>query len=290
MRWKRVKGRGQIEDRRGEGIGGFGAGGGGFPIPLPVGGGIGGVLIAVLLAILFFSGVLGGGSGGKGGAGGNELSGAPDADAELVEFMKFVVNDVQGWWQGDFATDGRTYQVTTLVLFDTQTESGCGLASSQTGPFYCPIDRKVYLDLGFFRELQDRFQAPGDFAEAYVIAHEFGHHVQNLLGTMERVQQEQQTHRSEANELSVRLELQADCYAGVWAHSAYKQNQLESGDLEEALTAAGAVGDDRIQRSASRDVNPETWTHGSSAQRAKWLRIGFESGDAASCDTFSASV
>jgi predicted metalloprotease len=268
-------------------------GGGGLPIPLPVGGGIGGLLLIVLMVVLFSTGVLGGGpGGGSNGAGGGSgsLAGAPDADSETVDFVGFVVDDVQQWWQRDFVTDGRRYQTTTLVLFDGATRSGCGLASSETGPFYCPIDRKVFLDLGFFRELQQRFQAPGDFAEAYVIAHEFGHHVQNLLGTMDRVREEQQSHPSEANELSVRLELQADCYAGVWAHSAYEQNLLESGDLEEAITAAGAVGDDRIQRSAGGDVNPETWTHGSSEQRIRWLKIGFRDGDASACDAFSASL
>ena len=287
MRWRRGRGRDEIEDRRGQGVGGLGGGGGGFPIP--VGGGIGGLLVAVLLVVLFTTGVLGGGSGGSNGGSG-QLAGAPDPDAKLVDFIGFVVDDVQGWWQQDFAQSGRTYQITKLVLFDGQTQSGCGLASSETGPFYCPVARKVYLDLGFFRELRDRFQAPGDFAEAYVIAHEFGHHVQTLLGIEERVQEEVQSHPSEANDLSVRLELQADCYAGVWAHSAYEQNLLESGDLEEALTAAAAVGDDRIQRSAGRRVNPETWTHGSSAQRVQWLKTGFQSGDAGSCDTFGGSI
>jgi predicted metalloprotease len=286
MRWRRGRGRGEIEDRRGQGVGGLSSGGAGFPIP--VGGGIGGLLVAVLI-VLFITGVLGGGSGGSNGGSG-QLAGAPDPDAKLVDFIGFVVDDVQGWWQKDFAQSGRTYQVTKLVLFDGQTESGCGLASSETGPFYCPVDRKVYLDLGFFRELRDQLQAPGDFAEAYVIAHEFGHHVQTLLGIEGRVQEERQSHPSEANDLSVRLELQADCYAGVWAHSAYQQNLLESGDLEEALTAAAAVGDDRIQRSAGRRVNRESWTHGSSAQRVQWLRTGFQSGDPGSCDTFSGSI
>jgi predicted metalloprotease len=292
MRWKRGKGRNEIEDRRGQGIGGFGSGGAGFPIPLPaLGGGIGGLLILVLLVVLS-SGVLGSGSGGSdpGSDGSGQLAEAPQADADMVDFVGFVVEDVQAWWQKDFASDGRTYQVTKLVLFTGQTQSGCGVASSETGPFYCPVDREVYLDLGFFRDLATRFQAPGDFAEAYVIAHEFGHHVQALLGTQERVQREQQSHPGEANDLSVRVELQADCYAGVWAHSAYDQNLLESGDLDEALTAAAAVGDDRIRRSAGRSANPETWTHGSSAQRAKWLKIGFQSGEASSCDTFSGSI
>ena len=168
MRWRRGRGREEIEDRRGQGVGGLGRGGAG--IPIPVGGGIGGLLIAVLLVVLFSTGVLGGGSGGPSGGSG-QLAGAPDPDAKLVDFIGFVVDDVQGWWQKDFTQSGRTYQVTKLVLFDDQTESGCGLASSETGPFYCPVDRKMYLDLGFFRELRDRLQAPGDFAEAYVIAH-----------------------------------------------------------------------------------------------------------------------
>jgi predicted metalloprotease len=291
MRWKRGRGRNQIEDRRGEDVGPLGSSGSGFPISLPVGGGIGGILI-VLVLVLLSSGILRGGSGGSNGsgAGSGKIAGAPDPDADLVDFVGFVVEDVQGDWQKDFASAGRTYQVTKLVLFSDQTESGCGLASTDTGPFYCPLDRKVYLDLGFFRELSDRFQAPGDFAEAYVIAHEFGHHVQTLLGTQERVQEERRSHPSEANELSVRMELQADCYAGVWAHSAYDQQLLESGDMDEALAAAAAVGDDRIQRSAGRAVDPETWTHGSSAQRSKWLRIGFQTGDPAACDTFGASI
>jgi len=288
MRWKRGKGRTEIEDRRGQGIGGLG-GGGSFPIPISgLGGGLGGILVLIIIVVLFSTGVLGGSNGNSGG--GDQLSGAPDADADLVDFVGFVVDDVQNWWQQDFASGGRTYQVTKLVLFDGQTSSACGLASSETGPFYCTLDRKVYLDLGFFRELSRRFQAPGDFAQAYVIAHEFGHHVQNLLGTQDRVAREEESHPSEANELSVRLELQADCYAGVWAHSAYEQNLLESGDMEEALAAAAAVGDDRIQRSVGEKVNPETWTHGSSEQRAKWLKIGFQDGDPADCDTFSGSI
>jgi predicted metalloprotease len=204
--------------------------------------------------------------------------------------MGFVVDDVQDRWRQDFADSGRTYQTTKLVIFDGQTQTGCGLGSSDTGPFYCPADRKVYLDLGFFRELGQRFDAPGDFAQAYVIAHEFGHHVQTLLGTEGRMREEQQRRPSEANELSVRLELQADCYAGVWAHSAYEENLLETGDVEEGLTAAAAVGDDRIQRSAGRDVDPETWTHGSSAQRVQWFKAGYQNGDPAACDTFAGSI
>ncbi|MFN2590124.1 MAG: neutral zinc metallopeptidase [Actinomycetota bacterium] len=296
MRWKRGRGGNQIEDRRGQGFGGGFGGlgrlgrGGGFGLPIPMGGGISGiVLIAVVLVVLFMSGVLGGGSG-PGPGGGERVAGAPNADAELVEFMGFVVDDVQDSWRQDFASSGRTYQSTKLVLFDGQTQSGCGPASSETGPFYCPADRKVYLDLGFFRELSQRFDAPGDFAQAYVIAHEFGHHVQTLLGTEGRMRQEQQRRPSEANELSVRLELQADCYAGVWAHSAYQENLLETGDVEEGLTAAASVGDDRIQRSAGQRVDPERWTHGSSAQRTQWFQTGYRSGDPGACDTFSGSI
>jgi predicted metalloprotease len=252
----------------------------------------GGLLMVVVIIILFATGVLGGGSSspGQGGSAVARVPGAPDPDASLVDFIGFVVDDVQDFWRQDFQQSGRTYQTTKLVVFDGQTQTGCGLASSDTGPFYCPVDRKVFLDLGFFQELRTRFHASGDFAEAYVIAHEFGHHVQTLLGIEERVRQEQENRPSEANDLSVRLELQADCYAGAWAHSAYQQNLLESGDLNEALTAAAAVGDDRIQRSAGQRVDPETWTHGSAAQRVQWLKTGFEGGDPAACDTFSASL
>jgi predicted metalloprotease len=291
-----------IEDRRGEGSGGGipGLGGGGFPIPLPGGarrGGIGGIglLVIVLIATLLLR---------RGGGGfdipsvdtpavpsaDRSLEGAPDPDAELVDFLGFVMEDAQTAWQDLFQRAGRTYQNTTLVLFEGATETACGLGSEETGPFYCPVDRKLYLDLDFFRELHNRFGAPGDFAQAYVVAHEIGHHVQVLFGTSDRVRQAQEENPGEANELSVRLELQADCYAGVWAFSAYSDQLLESGDLEEGLAAASAVGDDRIQRSAGRRVDPETWTHGSSAQRQQWFQNGFQEGDPGDCDTFSASI
>ncbi|MEX2458425.1 MAG: neutral zinc metallopeptidase [Actinomycetota bacterium] len=292
MRWKRDRGKGMIEDRRGQGggLGGLGGmfgrgGGGGLPIPR-VGGGIGMiVMLAIVAFALFSSGVIGGGSSGTSG-----LQGAPDPNDDLAQFVGFVVEDVQTEWQRIFRENGREYQVTKLVLFEQGTQTGCGFASSDTGPFYCPPDRKVYLDLGFFRELRDRFGAPGDFAQAYVIAHEFGHHVQTLLGTERRVREEQQRRPNEANELSVRMELQADCYAGVWAHSAFEENLLESGDLAEGLDAAAAVGDDRIQGSAGQEVDPERWTHGSSAQRMQWFREGYDSGEMNACDTFSASI
>jgi predicted metalloprotease len=245
--------------------------------------------VLIVLGILWFSGGLGGGSG-TAAPTQAAVSGAPDPDARLYDFVGFVVDDVQDFWRADLRTDGRTYQTTKIVLFTQATESGCGIADAATGPFYCPVDHKVYLDLGFFRQLATEFQAPGDFAQAYVIAHEFGHHVQTLLGTEERVQRESQQHPSEANALSVRLELQADCYAGVWAHHAYAQKELDPGDIDEALRAAAAVGDDRIQRAAGQRVNPETWTHGSAAQRSRWLRTGFDTGDPRACDTFSASI
>jgi predicted metalloprotease len=208
----------------------------------------------------------------------------------LTDFVSFVVNDVQRTWRKEFARAGRPYQDATLVLFDGATRSGCGLASSSTGPFYCPVDQRVYLDAGFFRDLATRFGAPGDFAQAYVIAHELGHHVQNLLGIQSQVAAAEAADPSQANALSVRLELQADCFAGVWAHSTSVRGLLEPGDLREGLTAAAAVGDDRIEAATTGHINPETFTHGTSEQRATWFRNGFDGGSLNSCDTFSATV
>jgi predicted metalloprotease len=280
MRWRRGTGGGHVEDRRGAS-------------PIAVGGGVGGIGLIVLL--LFY--LLGGGGGADAGpldplpqmpeAQGQT---GPDPDAELKDFVSFVVQDVQRSWTTTFANAGKQYEPTKLVLFEGATQTGCGVGSSQTGPFYCPLDRKIYLDLGFFRELRSRLGAPGDFAQAYVIAHEFGHHVQNLLGVMADVQQKQSGGSADANDLSIRLELQADCLAGVWAHSAYEQELLESGDLEEGLAAAAAVGDDRIQEQSTGRVNRESWTHGSSEQRTKWFRAGFEGGDPSACDTFSDEI
>jgi uncharacterized protein len=176
------------------------------------------------------------------------------------------------------------------VLFTEPRDSGCGVASPETGPFYCPADMLVYLDLGFFRELSRRFGAPGDFAQAYVIAHEVGHHVQTLLGTNAAVQQESRANPSERNELSVRLELQADCYAGVWGASVYARDILQPGEVQEALTATAAVGDDRIQQQTQGRIDPETFTHGTSEQRVRWFRTGFDSGDPNDCDTFNNDI
>lgn len=300
MRWQRGQTSDYVEDRRGRSRGRGGAGG------LALKGGLPAVLIAVV--VVFLGGNLGSGGGGGAGIDLNDVLGqlgaAPAApaqgdpsitqgtsgvaDDELEDFMRFVMNDVQGTWTDIFAEGGERYPTTALVLFtDAVSTGGCGSASAAVGPFYCPADRTAYIDLGFYRELRDRFGAPGDFAQAYVIAHEVGHHVQNVLGTSEEVMRAQREQPDLANELSVALELQADCYAGVWAHSTYERGILESGDLEEGLGAAAAVGDDRIQERSGRGVNPESWTHGSSEQRTTWFQRGFDAGDPARCDTFA---
>jgi predicted metalloprotease len=201
-----------------------------------------------------------------------------------VQFVSFVLDDTQETWQRIL---GSRYEDAKLVLFRDAVRSGCGVAGAETGPFYCPADQRVYLDLSFFDELDQRFGAPGDFAQAYVIAHEIGHHVQTLLGVSSRVRQLQQRNPSAANELSVAMELQADCFAGVWGNRAASRNRLEPGDTEEGLAAAAAVGDDRIQKRSAGYVNPESFTHGSSEQRVRWFRRGFDSGDIRQCDTFN---
>ena len=297
MKWRRLRRRpGGVVDRRGQslpvGTGGRGLGG----IPLPVGGGLGAVvlLVVVVLAFQFCSG------GGFGIPGSPDLGGAAEApasdsgptqDGTLAEFVDAVFDDVQTTWDEDiFTPAGRTYRDTKLVLFTGRWNSGCGPASSATGPFYCPADGLVYLDLGFFRELSRRFGAPGDFAQAYVIAHEVGHHIQTLLGTNAAVQRESRANQSERNELSVRLELQADCYAGVWGASVYARGILDPGDVQEGLTAAAAVGDDRIQEQTQGRIDPETFTHGTSEQRVRWFQTGFDSGDPNDCDTFNNDI
>jgi len=302
MKWKRNTGFDQIEDRRGQGpsgglslpdvIGGGGGGGSGIPIPIPggrTGGGLGGIIVLVVLFLLF-SGVLGNGgvpdlggiSGGGQAAPGGTLVPQSDTDRQLA----YIVSNIQKFWAASFSATGKQYPETKLVLFSGQTSSACGQASSATGPFYCPADQKVYLDLGFFDELKSRFGAKGgDFAMAYVVAHEFGHHVQTALGISERVQQLIAQDPSQAKPMSVRLELQADCLAGVWAHSA--QSDLEAGDIDEALSAASAVGDDRIQEATTGRIDPENWTHGSAEQRTAWFTTGYGSGNPDDCDTFS---
>jgi len=297
MKWRKLRRRsGGVIDRRGQsypsGSGGRGLGG----MPIPVGGGIGGV---ILLLVIFFAFQICAG-GGFGIPGTPELGGAdeapqgesgPGVEGTRAEFVDAVVDDIQTTWDEDiFRPAGRTYRDTSVVLFTDRWPSGCGPASAATGPFYCPADGLVYLDLGFFRELDKRFGAPGDFAQAYVLAHEIGHHVQTLLGTNEAVQRESRENPSERNELSVRLELQADCYAGVWAASVYSRDVLVPGDIEEGLAAAEAVGDDRIQQQTQGRIDPESFTHGTSEQRATWFRTGFESGDPDACDTFDADI
>jgi predicted metalloprotease len=212
------------------------------------------------------------------------------AEAQLREFISFVLADTEQTWGEIFAGAGRTYEEPQLVLFSEAVQTACGFAPGAVGPFYCPADHKAYIDLTFYQELQNRFGAPGDFAQAYVIAHEIGHHVQTLLGISERnMAARSRASQEEANALSVRQELQADCFAGIWAHDADRSRQLlESGDIEEGLNAASAIGDDRLQRQAGGSVSPESFTHGSSEQRVRWFTRGFESGSVDSCDTFAA--
>jgi len=204
----------------------------------------------------------------------------------LVQFVSFVLDDTQKTWTQVLSSEGVPYRHAKLVLFRDSIDSACGMAESATGPFYCPSDEKVYIDLGFYDELKQRFGAPGEFAEAYVLAHEIGHHVQKLIGVEEKVRAAQRHNPGAANQLSVRLELQADCFAGVWGHSTSQRNLLEAGDVQQGLNAAAAVGDDRLQRMASGHVNPESFTHGSSQQRMDWFQRGFSSGDLKSCNTF----
>ncbi len=210
-------------------------------------------------------------------------TGAPTGDP-AAEFVSVVLGDTEEAWSRVFQAGGKSYDAPVLVLFEDGVQSACGSASSASGPFYCPADQKVYLDLSFFRELDSRFGAPGDFAQAYVVAHEVGHHVQNLLGINRQVAQAQQ--RGNANALSVQMELQADCFAGVWGHHAQRKNLLDQGDVEEGLSAAAAIGDDRLTKGRA---SPDSFTHGTSEQRARWLRKGLSSGDTNQCDTFRAN-
>ena len=282
MRWKGGRRSRNVEDRRGMSMG-RGAKVGGV-------GGLGFLVIIVLYMLL-------GGDPSQlveqmpvdsGPSASTSAGPPPPGQDELADFVSVVLADTEDTWNPIFASIGRQYEEPHLVLFSGQVRSACGMAGAAMGPFYCPADRKLYIDLSFYDELKRRFRAPGDFAQAYVIAHEVGHHVQNLLGINAEVQDMQRrVSKAEANELSVRLELQADCLAGVWGfHTQRERNMLEAGDLDEALNAASAIGDDRIQRESTGRVVPDSFTHGSSAQRVKWFRIGFESGDVAQCDTF----
>jgi hypothetical protein len=274
---------GNIEDRRGRGL----------PIGI-AGGGIGGVVLLVL-ALLFGvdpSVILSGGDPRERQAVPGAQVAPPPGQEDLRRFVAQVLATTEDVWAGVFQAGGRRYEPPTLVLFSGQVQSACGIAGSAVGPFYCPGDRKVYLDLSFLDDMERRLGAPGDFAQAYVIAHEVGHHVQTELGITQRVDQiRRQLPREEANALSVRVELQADCFAGVWANRAHAMRPiLERGDIEEGLNAAAAVGDDRLQRRAQGHVVPESFTHGSAAQRVRWFRRGLQGGDLRQCDTFSAGM
>lgn len=277
MKWLGGRESGNVDDRRGSGGGG-----------LVVGGGIGTVIIAVIYLLL----------GGNPSDVVNQViqqpssqSTAPRSEAEekLASFTKVVLGYTEQVWDSIYRADGKQYQHPTLVLFTEQTQSGCGFASAATGPFYCPPDEKVYIDLSFFQELSEKFNAPGEFAMAYVIAHEVGHHLQQLNGTSNKVQQLRSTlSETEYNKMSVKLELQADFLAGVWAHHANKLQQiLEPGDLEAALNAANAIGDDRLQKQSKGVVVPDAFTHGTSRQRMYWFKKGFETGDLSQGNTFN---
>ncbi len=289
MRWRKLGRSRNVEDRRGTGGSGRGRrGGGGMKV-----GGIGTIVI-VLLGIFFgadLTGLLGGaGNPGISSSGGSVNSGSRNlpANDDTAQFVSAILKTTEDVWTPLFAAAGKNYSPPKLVLFENGVRSACGFTSSAAGPFYCPGDYQAYIDLDFFGELQ-RMGAGGDFAGAYVLAHEVGHHVQNLLGVSMSVQQRQrQVSKVEANALSVRTELQADCYAGVWAHHAHKQKQLlEPGDLEEGMNAAAKIGDDALMKSAGRVARPESFTHGSSEQRQRWLLKGLETGDPNQCDTFN---
>jgi len=290
MRWTPGGRSADLEDRRGQGGGGFGGigfGGGGMRL------GIGGFLVLLVLSFIFktdlFS-LLGGGSPAVGPASQSAPVPTSAEEERMIQFVSFVLDDAQNVWTQEFAEDGERYPRAKLVLFNDSVRSGCGGASAAMGPFYCPADNRVYIDLAFYNDLRSRFGAPGDFAQAYVIAHEIGHHIQNVMGIDDQVRAKQQSDPRIANELSVMMELQADCLAGVWGHSTNQRQILEQGDVEEALNAAAAIGDDRIQRQAGAGVNPETWTHGSSEQRVFWFRRGLESGNPDVCNTFESGV
>jgi len=283
MQWQGRRESGNIEDRRGMS---------GMRLGLPFGGGIGGLILLLLISWL---------------TGTNPLqlismttstpedqtvgtTGVREKDPQ-AQFISVVLADTEDTWRDTFRMRGQAYVPPVLVLFDGATQSACGVGRSEVGPFYCPADRKVYLDLGFFRELDERFGAPGDFAQAYVVAHEVGHHVQSLLGISESVTAARsRADDRQSNALSVRLELQADCFAGVWGHYAQARGLLEPGDADEGLNAAAAIGDDRLQRMSRGQVSPESFTHGSSADRVRWLRRGLDGGTIESCDTFSSGT
>jgi len=286
MRWTPGGISSDVDDARGSSggrFGGFGLGGGSL--------GCGGAILLLVLSLIFHKNFFALFDQSQSAPPRQEV-GAPVQESEgehkEMQFVSFVLDDVQSTWDVQLREQTRTpYHHARLTVFRDSIQSGCGLASAASGPFYCPEDEHVYVDLGFYDDLRSRFGAPGDAAQAYVIAHEVGHHVQHILGISDKVHDAMESDRSRANGLSVRLELQADCFAGVWAHSTQQRNVLEEGDVDEAMNAASAVGDDRIQKMAGRRVNPESWTHGSATERRTWFRRGFDSGLINDCDTFS---
>ncbi|MBY5703674.1 zinc metallopeptidase [Rhizobium leguminosarum] len=306
MEWRGRRQSDNVEDRRGgPSGGGFGRGGG---FNFPSGGGVrragGGLSIGtiIFLVVIYFIFKMMGidllqvlDSGGTTSGPGYEQSQSggtrTPANDEMTAFMRTVLAETEDTWQGIFQAQGQNYEEPRLVLFSGSTASACGSASSATGPFYCPSDHKVYLDTEFFQELSDRFGASGDFAEAYVVAHEVGHHVQNLLGILPKFNQaRQRMSEADANKMSVRVELQADCFAGIWGKYTQQKGLLESGDLEEALNAAQQIGDDSLQKRSQGYVVPESFNHGTSEQRARWFKRGFDSGQLSACDTFSGPI
>ncbi|MDQ3338595.1 MAG: zinc metallopeptidase [Myxococcota bacterium] len=284
MKWERGTQNDDVVDVRGRRA----------PVGKIAAGGVGVTILVVVVAQLLgvdISGLVGGGGGGSTPASQQSNNPEPpqggnDPDAELVDYIRFVMKDIQDSFEVEFKASGKEYRRAKLLVFRDVIDTACGRSSSAIGPFYCPGDHQAYIDLSFFRDLKARFGAPGDFAQAYVLAHEIGHHIQNLNGIEKQVGR----FRSERarNAASVKQELQADCYAGVWGHHAQGKKLLEIGDIEEALQAAAAIGDDRLQKQAGVDVDPETFTHGTSAQRMKWFRRGFDTGKLEACDTFSA--
>jgi uncharacterized protein len=289
MKWRRVRNPDVIDRRGARGGGGFQMGRGGA-----VGGGLGLVGVILVLALQLLGGDGSAFDVDTGLGDGVSAPGQPaaippsqDPERDLKDFSIYVFTDAQKTWEQIFRRAGQPYEHARLVLYRDGVRTACGAASSAVGPFYCPGDQIVYLDLSFYGDLQSQLGASGDFAWAYVIAHELGHHVQQQLGTSEEVRGLQRDQSDDANQLSVRLELQADCYAGVWANTVYKQGDLDKGDVREALRAAGAVGDDRLQRRATGSIDPDSFTHGTSEQRRTWFERGYEGGDPNGCDTFS---
>ena len=279
MRWELGRRSDNVEDRRGARIS--------APV---VGGGIGAVILSLIVAFLGGDpSVIWQQDGAQGDRPTAQSPRTTQSQDQMSDFVSVVLADTEDTWRTLFRQSGKTYVEPKLVLYSGAVKSACGFARSAVGPFYCPLDQKVYIDLSFYRDLKNRYQAPGDFAQAYVIAHEVGHHVQNLLGISDKVRGLQsKVDRVEANQLSVRLELQADCFAGVWANRAQESRQiLERGDIEEALNAASSIGDDRLQQRSKGYVVPESFTHGSSAQRVQWFKRGIQTGDIKQCNTFA---